>query len=68
MNTLASMQAVNIPDKIRNSRKGNKNVPTMPATSNKNEVIVKYQLFQRISLAYGFVANISSFPSRIRRK
>jgi len=34
----------------------------MAPTSNKNEVIVTYQLFHRISLANGLVARMSSFP------
>jgi hypothetical protein len=36
--------------------------PNIDARSRKSEVIVWYQLLQRISLAYGFVARISSFP------
>lgn len=68
MNTLASIQAVNTPDKIRNISQGNKNVPAIPAINSKNEVTVKYQLFQRISFANGFVAKINSFPSRILQK
>jgi hypothetical protein len=38
------------------------NPPNIEATSKKSEVIVWYQLLQRISFAYGFVARISSFP------
>ena len=72
MNTLDSIIAANMLAAIRKATLPAWGMPRnlgakgmvqyMLPISKKNEVIVVYQLLHRISLANGFVANISSFP------
>jgi hypothetical protein len=62
INVLDNSSAAPTLHKTRRPRASKYIVPAIVPISNRKVVIVKYQLFHRISFAKGFVARISSLP------